>query len=365
MSLAEKIDILTREKKRILVLGDIMLDHYEYGEVSRISPEAPVPVVKFLEQQYILGGAANVANNLSSLGAEAILLGVIGNDLNGEIIKDCLDKVNIKTEGIFYDETRPTTVKRRTIAGKHQMLRFDDEKTHSISEELTNQIAQYIASEINKIDAVIISDYKKGTVNNTIASYLIRLSQKQGIPVIVDGKPENVSYYHNVDLIKPNIEEAKKMTGMKDETDISKIAQRLSESLNSNVYVTLGDKGIYIFEKNGNQKLVPSKKVPVYDVTGAGDTVTAVTALGLANKLSLIDTAEIANIAGRIVVQKPGTATLTITELTQAINSAIDSCISVNLNDLSYDEWIVKSKNYLDRYVQETLNISKQKDTSS
>lgn len=341
LNLLEKIDQLARNKQRILVLGDMMLDYYEYGEVTKISPEAPVQIVKFKDSKYVLGGAANVANNLAALGAEVWAAGIIGADENSKIFKRCMADAKINSEGIFTENTRPTIVKKRIVSGKNQLLRVDYEQTHSISQDILIKLKQFIQTKIGLMNTIVISDYDKGLLTKELSQFVIRLANEHKIPIIADGKPQNMNNYTNVTIIKPNLKEAREMTGINDDS-VEKMSSIISARLNSHVFITMGDKGIYVFEKNGKEWQVPTKRVHVYDVTGAGDTVTAITALGFANKLNIQDIAELANIAGRIVVQKPGTATATLDEIKQTLDSiSIRESYERHEKEWGHEEWIV------------------------
>lgn len=367
MNLLSRIDLL--KNKRVLVLGDIMLDEYEYGEVSRISPEAPVQVVKFMHSKKVLGGAANTANNLSALSADVYLAGVAGNDKNQEILRECLKKTNINAEGIISDETRPTTVKKRIVSGKNQLLRIDYEEKHFISEQIQNKIKEFLKIKIKLVDAVVISDYDKGLMTPELMQYTIRLANENNKPTVLDGKSKHFDSFRDATLITPNLKEAKEMSGI--EYDIEKIGKKLVEKLNANIFLTRGEDGISVFEKNGRITHVPTKKVPVYDVTGAGDTVVAIAALGLASKMNLHEIAEIANIAGRIVVQKPGTATVTLDELKQTIDSIhVRESHECHEKVWGREEWIVNlegagycgKKLILNKGYQCSIHYHKEKD---
>lgn len=369
--LLEKIDKLSKSRKRILVIGDMMLDHYEYGEVTKISPEAPVQVVKFKDSKYVLGGAANVANNLSTLGADVFAMGLVGDDENSKILKRCLTDVKINSEGIFTETTRPTIVKKRIVSGKNQLLRVDYEEIHAINTDTLNQLKKFIQNKISMIDAVVISDYDKGLITKELMRFIVDSANAQRIPIIVDGKPRNLDSYKDVTIIKPNLKEAKEMTGITDDSAIEKMGRIISEKLNSNVFITLGDKGIYLFEKNGKQLLIPTKKVPVYDITGAGDTVTAISALGFAYGLDLVEIANLANIGGRLVVQKPGTATVTWEEIRKEIDSiTIRESYERHEKEWGHEEWIVNlegagycsKKLVLNEGYQCSLHYHKEKD---
>lgn len=367
MDLLKKIDFL--KNKRVLVLGDVMLDDYEYGEVSRISPEAPVQVVKFTNSKKVLGGAANTANNLSALNAEVYLLGIVGNDIHSKILIDCLKDSGINPEGIIIDETRPTIVKKRIVSGKNQLLRIDYEVKKFIDGEIQNKLKEFFQNKISLVDAVVISDYDKGLITPELIKYVIALSNECNKPTVLDGKSKHLDSFRNVTLVTPNLKEANEMSGIED--DVEKMGKLLVEKLNANIFLTRGEDGISVFEKTGKITHVPTKKVPVYDVTGAGDTVVAVAALGLASGMAFEEIAEIANVAGRIVVQKPGTATVTLDELKATIDS-----INVRESHERYEkiwgreEWIVNlegagycgKKLILNKGYQCSIHYHKEKD---
>lgn len=357
------------ENKKILVLGDIMLDEYTYGDVSRISPEAPVQVVKFTHSKQVLGGAGNTANNLAALGSKVYLIGIIGKDENGKILLNCLKKSKIHSEGIIQDETRSTITKKRVVSGKNQLLRIDYEEKQIISDEIQNKIKDFLQSKIDYLDVIVVSDYDKGIITKDVMSFLIKIANEKNVSTILDGKPNNLEYFTGVTLITPNLKEAEEMSGEKQ--DIEKIGKILIEKLNSDVFLTRGSDGISVFEKNGKITHVPTKKVPVYDVTGAGDTVVAISALGLAGKIPLIEIAELANIAARIVVQKPGTATVTISEIENAADSiTVRESHEKHDKKWGYEEWIVNlgsagycgKKLVLNKGYQCSIHYHKEKD---
>lgn len=310
-----KVNVVNKfPSKKILVLGDIMLDKYLYGETSRISPEAPVPVVKILRTEKVLGGAGNTANNVASLGSNVFLAGVIGKDTEGEMLFRILKNKKI-TPFLVEDPDRPTTVKKRVISGNnYQLLRLDYEKTSEISEHVQKELFIKIKKSINNIDALIISDYNKGVITEKLIKSVIKLAKKHKKPVIVDGKPNHVMYFKDCTLITPNLKEAMEMTGIKQ--DIVNMGKELVKMLNSNVFITRGPEGISVFNKTGNHThVLPLKVTKVFDITGAGDTVVAVSTLGLVSGLKLIDSARLANYGAGVVVQKPGTSTITPDEL--------------------------------------------------
>ena len=308
--------------KKILVVGDLMIDHYMYGETKRISPEAPVPVVNIFEEKNILGGACNTANNISSLGAKAYVAGIVGDDEYSEIMKNLLKEKKIKSI-IVKDKSRPTIVKKRVISrGFFQMIRIDNEKTTPLSDELGKKLFGEIKKIIKNIDAVIISDYNKGMITEKLAKSIIKLAKENNILVGVDSKSKTPLMFIGCDLIVPNINEAIMMSGI--EEDISEMGKKITKMLKSNVYITRGSEGISVFDKKGTHTHIPSiKSKKVIDVTGAGDTVIACSTLALCSGLGLIESARLANFAGHLVVQKPGTATITQEELKSAKKTEI------------------------------------------
>lgn len=309
--------------KTLLVLGDIMVDKYVYGQTTRISPEAPVPVVKITNEECVPGGAGNVANNIRSLGARVYVSGVVGHDKDAEIISRILKNRDIDISLIFQDDSRPTTVKHRVISGNnYQLIRLDYEKTTAISKELESKMFHGIRKIITKVDAIILSDYNKGVITNQLTTKVIQLANTLRKPIIVDGKPEHLLYFKNCTLIAPNLKEAIEMSGISQ--DILGMGQKLVRVLGSAVFLTRGPEGISVFDKHGNHTHVPPiKTTKIFDVTGAGDTVVAVTALALASGLDLVDSAKTANFAAGLVVQKPGTSILTVDELKSAFRQEI------------------------------------------
>jgi D-glycero-beta-D-manno-heptose-7-phosphate kinase len=297
-------------KKNILVIGDIMIDQYLYGDVERISPEAPVPIVRVKQEENVLGGAANVANNIISLGGNCTLLSVCGDDTNAEVLQKKLQEKKID-HVLVKDIKRPTTIKKRIISGNnHQLIRLDYEETHYIGED----IEKILLDSIKDFDAIVISDYAKGCITESLAKKLIHIAGKK--PVIVDTKPMHKSFYRGCYLMTPNLKEAIDMTGLSAE---SEIGSSISKSNNCNVYITLGARGIHVFTKE-KELTVPSAKVTkIYDVTGAGDTVVAASALAVISGMDLFESARIANAAAGVVVQKPGTSTATVEEINRLL----------------------------------------------
>ncbi len=308
--------------KTILVIGDVMLDKYVYGSTSRISPEAPVPVVRITQEENILGGGANTANNITSLGGKVYLASVVGEDKDAKVLTNLAKTKNISTVFVT-DENRPTTIKQRVISGNnYQLLRLDYEKTVEISEKLQRALFTEIKKIIKNVDAIIMSDYAKGVLTEKLSRSIIKLAKDNKIPVCVDAKPGNVMRFKDCSLITPNLKEAIDMSGVKQ--DIIKMGQKIVKMLNSNVFITRGGEGISVFDKKGRHTHVPPVKITnLFDVTGAGDTVIATTTLGLASGLKLVETAKMANHAAGLVVQKPGTSVISPDELKAAYKNEI------------------------------------------
>ncbi len=311
------------DTRKILVLGDVMLDHYVYGKVYRISPEAPVPIVEVNSESYVPGGAGNVAANISSLGGRVYVLGIIGEDNAGRLLTEELKKRNILTDYLIHDGQRPTIHKTRVIAHNQQMVRFDQEKKDGINAELNNSLLNNIEEIIKNIDLIVVSDYGKGIVSQYLMDNLTKLSAKYNKRILVDPKPKNKNLYNGISLITPNKNEASEMTGIIEETedDLINIGRTLTEKYCSDVLITRGEEGMSIFGKNGEIAHMPTKAKEVYDVTGAGDTVIAALALSYASGANLREAAYIANHTAGIVVGKVGTSTVSAIELKKSMEN--------------------------------------------
>ncbi|MEK6808787.1 MAG: D-glycero-beta-D-manno-heptose-7-phosphate kinase [Nanoarchaeota archaeon] len=308
------------KSKKLLVIGDIMLDKYVWGKVNRISPEAPVQIVNVERESYVPGGASNVANNISSLGATAYMVSIIGNDSAKDILFNELNKRSINTSGIIVDITKPTIQKVRVIGQNQQLLRIDYENDGYINSKIEGEIIRYIGGIMVSVDAVVISDYAKGVITKELAKYVIELARNNKKIIVIDPKPIHKEYYRNVTIITPNHHEASQMTGINGENDIDivKIGKKLLEEMNSPILITRGEKGMTLFEQNGNITNIPTMAKEVYDVTGAGDTVVATVALALCSGARIIDCAKIANHSAGIVVGKIGTSTVSVEELSRS-----------------------------------------------
>ncbi len=307
--------------KRIAVIGDLMLDRYLWGNVTRISPEAPVPIVEVDYESSRLGGAANVANNIKSLGGIPILIGVAGNDSAAGILKSIMEESGFPTEGVITDERRPTTVKTRVIAHNQHVVRIDQEVKHNISQLLQQQVLAYLRSQIYSIDALIIEDYNKGVIAKDLIAPLIQLANDYRKTITVDPKFNNFFEYQNVTVFKPNRTEVEEALGMKfhDEKVVEQAGKILLEKLNSRyVLLTRGEKGMSLFDREGNIVHVPTKALEVADVSGAGDTVISTLTMILAGGGSIREAAALANYAGGVVCGEIGIVPITPDALTHA-----------------------------------------------
>jgi D-glycero-beta-D-manno-heptose-7-phosphate kinase len=307
----------------ILVVGDIIVDHFIWGTVSRISPEAPVPVVNVTHENLLLGGAANVLHNLYALGARATLCGVIGKDGIGDELLGLLVALPSPTRGIIRVDDRPTIKKTRIVAQNQQVVRVDRERRGELPAACMEEIQCFLAENLHSFDAVIISDYAKGMINTRLMEELRRLlAANGGMPLVVDPKPGLPERYRGATIITPNHHEACLMSGMviDDEKTLLAAARKLLEELACEaILVTRGEAGMALLEKGRDLYTIPTVAKEIYDVTGAGDTVAATLALGLAVGLPYAAAAILANYAAGIVVGKVGTATASTTELLKAI----------------------------------------------
>ncbi len=311
-------------KKRILIIGDLILDHYIWGLVERISPEAPVPVVDVKKEDYNLGGASNVAANIVSLGGKATVVGVRGDDFFGELLESLLKRRGIDTSGVFIGK-RPTTVKTRVIAHNQQVVRFDREERRTVSDRVFKEIASFLLERRDDWDGIIISDYKKGMVSQRLMKYILKEFKSNGAFVAVDPKVGHFSLYKGVSIITPNLKEAAQGSGVEitDEQSLIAAGQKLIKRLNcDSVLITRGEEGMSLFE-DGQVIHIPTFAQSVYDVTGAGDTVIATVTLAYSAGASLKDAALIANHAAGIVVAKLGTATATVEEITKSMRGEL------------------------------------------
>lgn len=307
--------------KKILVIGDIMLDKYIWGDVSRISPEAPVQVVNVLRETYEAGGAANVANNISALSGKAFMAGIAGNDEAKNILLEELKRKGIDVSGIFIDKDKPTTQKVRIIGKSQQLLRVDYENKEHVHKNIEESIIKFLEKIIKEVDVVVVSDYAKGVITKGLIDQIKNLAKKENKPIIADPKPKHKELYFGVALVTPNNAEASEMTNIDDGSDdaVLEIGSQLLKSLNANILITRGEKGMSLFQKEGGIKNIPAKAKEVYSLIGAGDTVVAAAALALASGADLESAAILANIAAGIKVGKIGTAGVSIEEIKKEI----------------------------------------------
>lgn len=320
------IDAVKKEftQKKVLVLGDLMVDEYITGKVSRISPEAPVPVLNFKEKRLEAGGASNVASNINLLGGSVLVAGIAARDSAGEWLREHLQDKGVLIEGIVEEEKRSTIVKTRFATKGQQLLRVDHEVTGCISIDSQKQILNYIKNNAEKIDALILSDYKKGVLESTaFVSEVIRVCNDNHILVSVDSKSRNIEAFQNADFVKPNNLELEEAVGIKIKDDASlNEAGRiyLHKSKAKCLIVTRGAEGISIFLPHQERMDFASKAVQVFDVTGAGDTVISTITLGMISGLSIEEAVHMANFAASVVISKVGTAAVTQEELIRRIN---------------------------------------------
>lgn len=312
--------------KKIIIVGDVMVDTYLNGSVSRISPEAPVPVVRFSSKESRLGGAANVALNIKALGAEPLIVSVIGNDEEGDHFLNLLKENNLDDKGIFRSKNHLTTVKTRVIGNNQQLLRIDQEEIKPIHTDLAKYLITQIKELVstNDIDAIIFEDYNKGVLVPELISEIIRIANDKGIITTVDPKKDNFFEYKNVTLFKPNLKELKEGTNMdfssRDREAFLQAVIELKKKLNpKHTFVTLSELGVYINDEQENL-FIPAHHRIIADVSGAGDTVISVVTLCMASGLSPKLSAEIANLAGGLVCEKVGVVSI---DKEQLMNEAL------------------------------------------
>jgi D-beta-D-heptose 7-phosphate kinase/D-beta-D-heptose 1-phosphate adenosyltransferase len=309
---------------RVLVVGDVIMDEFLWGRVERISPEAPVPVVQIEEESLVLGGAGNVVNNIISLGGQALLCGVVGNDAMGKELVHMLEKMNSPSHGLVVEDRRPTTIKTRVVAHSQQVVRVDREESEPVSEASIKGIISTIEEQIGSIDAIVVADYGKGVVAQGLMETIRLLARDRQITLTVDPKVQNVALYKGVTLITPNNQEAELMSGIviNDEESLRRAGTRLLDELGCQmVLLTQGDKGMTLFEGNGRTTQIPTVARKVFDVSGAGDTVIATFTLALAAGLKPRQAAVLANLAAGIVVGEIGTATVAASRLKEVMLS--------------------------------------------
>lgn len=310
------------QNKKIIVLGDLMMDRYVWGTVNRISPEAPVPIVEVNQEFIRLGGAANVANNLYSLGATPIPIGIVGNDIDGEQLIDLMKNFHFVTDFILKDDARVTTVKTRIIANDQHVVRADREICAPISSELIDKITKAIETNLSQTDAIIIQDYNKGLLTKELIAAVTDLAKQNQQIITVDPKFDNFFDYKNVTLFKPNRKETEAALGIRIDSmeSIKNACRSLISRLSCHaVLITLGEQGMCFLDSNGEFAQIPTKARSVHDVSGAGDTVISTLTLALATGIGLKDAITVANYAAGVVCGEVGVVPIEPSKLRETI----------------------------------------------
>ncbi len=319
---------------RILVAGDFMLDEYLWGEVERISPEAPVLVVNVRRETQVLGGAGNVVNNLVGLGAQVRVVGLVGQDHAGTLLQAELQRLGVETQGLWVSPRRQTTRKTRVIGGNQQVVRIDREDRLPAPEEFCRELAQRLPAYLDGVDGVILSDYGKGVLTEEVLQTLIPAGRRQGLPVVVDPKSRDFSRYRQASVITPNRKEAAAAVGypLSGRQEVLQAGQELCQRADAQaILITLGAEGMVWVPRQGPAWEIPAQAREVFDVSGAGDTVVAVLTLGLARGWEPQTAARLANLAAGVVVGKVGTAPILRTELAAALQGQADRRPEKNL----------------------------------
>jgi rfaE bifunctional protein kinase chain/domain len=309
-------------RKKILVLGDLMLDRYLWGRVSRISPEAPVPIVNIEEEEVRLGGAGNVANNLIGLGAIPVITGVVGNDDSGRVLRSILQEKQLNDQGLIIDEGRPTTMKTRIIGNDQHIARVDREKTLPVDRDTQARMFSFVEDTISDIEGVIIQDYNKGVVVSEMIRNVIKLANDHHITVTADPKFSNFWELKGVTLFKPNKKEAEEALAMRIQTDSDLVTagKQLVDRLGAQaVLITRGKEGMALFEGNRPHNFLPTRARKVADVSGAGDTVIATSTFALAAGASVEEAVTLANYAAGLVCEEVGVVPVDGKKLVQSI----------------------------------------------
>ena len=304
-ALAEIIDGFS--KLRVMVIGDLMVDAYTWGKVTRISPEAPVPVVNVVKRESRLGGAGNVVLNVASLGAKPMVFSVIGDDATGAELLTILSQSGLSVDGIIQEAGRPTTVKERVIAGSQQLIRVDSETEQAISSVSEASLVAAVKAAISKVDVIIFEDYDKGVLSEGLIQEVMGMAKAAGIPTVVDPKKKNFFAYQGATLFKPNLNELRDGLGL-DASDLSALAlpatvKKFKESQRfEGLFVTLSERGVYM-DFRAEQVAIPAHIRQIADVSGAGDTVISIAACALAAGASPAQIAELANLGGGLVCE--------------------------------------------------------------
>ncbi|MFT5206752.1 MAG: rfaE bifunctional protein kinase chain/domain [Candidatus Omnitrophota bacterium] len=315
-------------RAKVLVVGDLILDEFIWGEVTRISPEAPIPVVHVKSESFIPGGACNVAANIRSMQGKVQVSGVIGKEGRGRMLIDLLRDAQIGVTGVVKDPLRPTILKTRVIAHKQQVVRIDREKLVPLKASMRNKVLSFIRKRIQSVDAICIEDYGKGVITPELVKSIVDLADKYDKIITVDPKDDHLLYYKGVTTITPNHHEASALAqiDIKDDVSLKKAGAKLLKILKcKQVLITLGESGMCLFQKGFKPVKIPTLAQDVFDVSGAGDTVIGTYTLALARGAMPIEAAHLANCAAGIVVGKLGTATVSQNELLDKMKSVIRS----------------------------------------
>jgi D-beta-D-heptose 7-phosphate kinase/D-beta-D-heptose 1-phosphate adenosyltransferase len=308
--------------RRILILGDLILDEYIWGDAERISPEAPVPVVHVRKREIRPGGAANVAMTILALGGRPILAGVVGDDETGDRIRLTVNNLGMTTEGLVSEIGRVTPLKTRVLASNQQMLRVDSESVKPIDPSARLKLENYLVDAIDGVDALLISDYAKGTVIVELLAPVLDKAKSRDLLITVDPKPSNMNLYKGVTLVSPNLKEAQAASGIqiKDRESLAQAARKLMECVAPKaLLITRGADGLSLYTSDGASHHLPAMTSEVYDVSGAGDTMIGTLTLALSAGANLMEAVEIANCTAGVVVRKPGVATASPQELKETL----------------------------------------------
>ena len=340
------------KKPNILVIGDLMIDHYLWGTCDRISPEAPVQVVNVKKESSVLGGAGNVINNLFALGANVDVISVVGDDLVANELKDLFNNINVSRNGLIVEKNRKTSKKSRLIASQQQVLRYDMESIDDISSQSCDEILGKLKKDIKKYDSIILSDYGKGVLTSSLTKEIIKLANENKVKVLADPKGKDYSKYKGAYTLTPNKKEAIEATNIdiKDEESLIKALKNLQDSCELEIaLITLSEQGIAVFDDNLRVK--PTVAREVYDVTGAGDTVIASIAFALGNNLDIDDAIAFANLAAGVVVGKLGSATASLDEIYEYESSLHKSNSSSHIKTFEEIEKLAIKFHELDKKV--------------
>jgi D-beta-D-heptose 7-phosphate kinase/D-beta-D-heptose 1-phosphate adenosyltransferase len=310
------------------------MDEFIWGRVERISPEAPVPVVQVDRESLMLGGAGNVINNVIALGGQAVLSGVIGDDAMGRELVRMLRKMNSPTHGLVVEDQRPTTIKTRVVAHSQQVVRVDREKCRPVAADTIEQILASLKEQLSSIDAIVVADYGKGVVTQSLMDGIRSIMHESQVLLAVDPKIQNLALYRDVTVVTPNNQEAQAMSGIiiEDEASLERAGDHLLRELECQmVLITQGEKGMTLFQHNDQTTQIPTVARKVFDVSGAGDTVISTFTLALAAGLTPQQAAVLANFAAGLVVAEVGTATVSASRLKEALVDPIPERGTVEL----------------------------------